>query len=37
MNTKYDDRKFKSSMVRLLRQYKPNKQQVDDVIGDYFK
>ena len=37
MNTKYDDRKFKSSMLRLLRQYKPNKQQVDDVIGDYFK
>ena len=37
MNTKYDDRKFKSSMLRLLRQYKPNKQQVDNVIGDYFK
>ena len=36
MDSKYDDKKFKSSVLRLLKQYKPKKEFVNDVINNFY-
>mgnify|MGYP001172292029 FL=1 len=36
MDTKYDDRKFKSSLKRLLKQYKPKRELVHDIVGEFY-
>ena len=37
MDSKYDDRNFESSLMRLLKRYKPNKELVNNVVGKYYR